>query len=698
MLLAALALLTSIAVAEDQTDWAGAAFGADITGPTRGGIVSADDLLRLRDLGGLSVAPDGRHLAFSVRQAVPERNEYVLRWFVMSTTAGSAPQVLAMNGGAPIPEYKDGVPTAYVPPEAVKWSADAERIAFRRRIDQRIELWAVHIGSGRITRVWDGSSQVTAFAWTRRGELVFRTGLNYDRYKHNLEDEARNGWLLDGRAFLSGAIVWPTPSACAGADFDGACDVRTLVAHPDRPAEIRESTPDESKLLDADKSRSEPRADGAVVRTEIADPSVPAGFRPIKRIATDAAGAGICAAQPCIGRAIKQFGWARGGHSVWFRKAESSLGRPDGAPLDETALYEWRPGSRAVRQIHRTEDLIEDCNVNGAVAYCMRESPTRPRHVIAIDLDSGRVRVMADPNGAFVTKSYPRVRKIVIHDSEGNPGVAQIIHPYDYRPGKLYPLVVTQYMEYGFVRGQVGNEYPAFPLAAEGFMVLSVTLPWDWERQHHLSLIDYEISRASGLRDWRRRFSALQSAVDRLIADGLVDERRVAITGLSAGAENVHFALQRTNRFAAAIASSAMQDLTFLALISEGPRRERLMKMWGSDQVVAPEGNPIRELSWAFKPERLTTPLLINVGQYEAMIGFEGIQALKHAGRPVEVRVFPDERHIKYHPRSYAGVFENNILWLKFWLMDIEDPRPQYAQQYARWRKLRAQHRAESNR
>ncbi len=71
------------------------------------------------------------------------------------------------------------------------------------------------------------------------------------------------------------------------------------------------------------------------------------------------------------------------------------------------------------------------------------------------------------------------------------------------------------------------------------------------------------------------------------------------------------------------------------------------------------------------------------------MLGFEGLEALKQAGRPLEVRVFPDETHIKYHPQSYEGVFENNMMWLKFWLMDSEDPHPEYEDQYKRWRAMR---------
>jgi hypothetical protein len=60
--------------------------------------------------------------------------------------------------------------------------------------------------------------------------------------------------------------------------------------------------------------------------------------------------------------------------------------------------------------------------------------------------------------------------------------------------------------------------------------------------------------------------------------------------------------------------------------------------------------------------------------------------------------MFPDEGHIKYLPRSRAGVYDNNLMWLKFWLMGTEDPRPEFAEQYTRWRMMREQRDAEKAR
>ncbi|PJG47207.1 hypothetical protein CAF53_02345 [Sphingobium sp. LB126] len=268
------------------------------------------------------------------------------------------------------------------------------------------------------------------------------------------------------------------------------------------------------------------------------------------------------------------------------------------------------------------------------------------------------------------------------------PAILVVAEPAITNVAAHYPLVVTQYASRGFLRGQVGNEYPMYPLAAAGFVVLSI----DWTR-----FTNFEQSHTPA--EWNAMFaqkgrelvwSGIRRGIDELIAAGLVDPAKMALTGLSGGAENVHFVLQRDDRFAAAIASSAAADLTFFALASEDGDRERLMKTFNSPTVIPQPGSKIYDLAWSNKPEKLVTPLLINVGEYEALIGFEGISAIKTIGGPLEVRIFPGEQHLKYHPRAILGVYENNLQWLQFWLMNKEDPAPEFSEQYQRWREMRA--------
>lgn len=697
-----LALSTPALAAEPiaDTDWAGRAFGAEVRGPSSGGDVSADDLLRLRDLGGLSVSPDGRWLAFSVRQAIPEANAYVLRWFVMPADASSGPAPLDQDGGQPIPSMLYGLPQAYVPPEAARWSADSKHFAFRRLEDHRIELWDVDVSTRIAVRVADGEAQVSAFTWAQN-DLVYRTGLNFRTFQRNASTEARRGLLLDGRMPLAaGPARLSQPNCSLASNIDAACDNRTYAVaanHRSRPA-----TSDEVAALQFQIDSKGPaalsavRSDGLAVQAAIADPADSKAATPLRRIALDGPEPPVCEATECWGARFRQLGWARNGESIWFLKSESSVGNIDGAPADASALYEWRPSRREVHTVVRGSDLIEDCQVRGAKAFCMREAVRRPRHIVVIDLDTGALKVLADPNPMFSSKAFPRIDKLDVVDFKGDPAFAHVVYPNNYDPRRRYPLVVTQYRSKGFLRGQVGNEFPIFPLAAEGFVVLSLDRPEEYRAM--LTQDNMAVGRlgyTQDLRDRRSVFSAIQRLIDKLVADGVVDKDRMAITGLSAGAESVHYTLQHTRQFAAAITSSGIHDETFLAVIPQGLNRERLKDLFQAKGVVPAEGSALNQLAWSKMPHRLSTPLLINVGEYERAIGFEGIEALKDGGRPVEVRVFPDEQHIKYHPQTLAGIYDNNITWLKFWLLDVEDNEPAHQSEYQRWRAMRDQLRKE---
>lgn len=700
----ALSAPPSLAEPSRANDWVGTVFGADIQAPSAGPQISIDDLVRLRDIGGFDVSPDGRWLAFSVYQGVPETNRYAMRWFIWPTDASALPRAIDQDGGQPISTYSYGLPVAFIPQAPPKWSPDSSRFAVRRLVGHRVELWVVDASTGRAHLVADGQAQVEAFGWSGPGKLLFRTGLDYDRFVSNLEIEAKNGWLLDGRTPLFAARMKPTQPDCVSASDAAACSPETRVW--EEGTSTRLATAEEAALLAPGsetvgispialpggdrRAMAQRRLDGSVVWLTVERGENPQADAPLRRVATTGPFKRRCASAACVGSYFKDLGWTAGGRSVWFLKAEDSGGRADGGPQDQTALYEWRLDSREVRAIAKAERL-DNCQVRARTAYCLRETITQPAHIVAIDFDSSEQRTIVDPNPVMATKAFPKVRKLRLTDFDGNPGTAYVVLPNGYAPGRAYPLVVTQYRQRGFLRGATGNEYPILPLAAAGFVVLSIDRPEEYALMRKLAPADIDRRRLTeNLRDRRRVLEVYERTVDGLVDEGLVDPSRVGMTGLSGGAETTHYALQHSDRFAVAIASSGVQDSSFLALIPEGPWRTHLMRMFGTESLFPPAGNALEQLSWSkVPPERLRSPLLVNEGEYEGMIGFEGLQALQHAKRPIEVRVFPDEMHAKYHPRSIAGVFENNMMWLKFWLLGEESAEARFSDQYRRWEEMR---------
>lgn len=694
-------------------DWVDAAFGRDARSPRPDGAVLIEDLAALRDLGPISLSPDGRWLAFSVRQAVLDQDRYAVRWFVAPVDGRGPPRAMADEAGEPLIDFMYGLPYASITAERAGWSPDGEHIAYRRRIGDRIGLVVARRTDGSIREIDDGAVNVEAFAWLPGGELIYRTGLDVAAFERSVAEEARSGWLMDARQPLFAARApAPTRPDCRSGSAP-SCQGLIFVAAVDgfrRPAESEEVAVFRRLL---DEPRPNPIRPGSNVRlvgiaghggqawAEVVDPKANGAATPMLRIAMRIAMRGaheaICAAAACQGAFIRAVGMSFDGNAVWFVKSTSGEGRADDLPRDETGVYLWRPTERSVRRLLRTEAQIEGCVAADGRLICSAQAPTQPSRIIAIDLATGRRSTLADPNPHFATKRYPRVRKIYISDQEGRPAFAHVVYPLNYRAGVRYPLVVTQYDSRGFLRGQVGDAHAIFDLSAHGYFVLSVDRPEDWAGLRTLDTVSvYRRGLGPGLPDRLSAFQANEAAVDRLVREGLVDPQRIGITGVSAGAENVHYTLQNTGRYAAAVADSGSHDLSFMALVPAGKRRETLLRMFSMSSLSSTSGDALSELAWSNKPDRLQTPLLITAGANQALIGFEGVQALAAAGRPIEMRVFPDEMHILYRPQTIVAAQRLNRAWLEFWLQGREDLQGAGQGQFARWRAMRAQLRGEA--
>lgn len=680
---------TSVAVASDiveapAPDWAGAGLGTSAIRRTPQGPVTLDDLLRLRDIGGLSLSPDGAHLAFTVQEADPENDRYETRVFIVATSGGQ-PRPVRIDAGQPFQNIVYGVAQGALPIEAGKWSQDGRRYAFRRRVDQRYELWVSDL-DGHAIRVSSGEPQVAAFAWQANGGLTYRTGLNFARYQAGRVAEAEAGWLFDGRSTPFSGEMGPLVPSCQAEPMDSACEVGDYTVElsgATRPATSGETA--SLRNIPGTEALGKLRRDGSRLRLVNSDPATYTGFRPVMQVEIEGPSPRRCVADACFGQRITAGGWTGVGDRVWFLKAESGVGRAHGAPYDLTGLYEWDPVLNSLRVVSTGDQFLSGCQVHEGVGYCLRESALRPREIVRIDFPSGRTDAIADPNPHFASKALPRVRKISYSDSTGNPGFALVVYPLNYVEGEDYPLVVTQYRAKGFLRGNVGDEYPILPLSAQGFVVLVMDSANNWDAAKTMTVPEYDAWRMENLRERRLFLGALDQTVDRLVEEGLVDQRRMAITGLSAGAEMVHFALQQSDRWAAGIASSGAHDLSWMALLPEGQPQEWATNWFRSESVTPRPGSLTHQLAWSQRPERLRTPLLINAAEREALFGLEGVAALRFAGRPVEMRVFADEGHIKYHPRNRRAIYELNVAWLKFWLMGAQDYDPSHRGQFARW-------------
>jgi dipeptidyl aminopeptidase/acylaminoacyl peptidase len=168
-----------------------------------------------------------------------------------------------------------------------------------------------------------------------------------------------------------------------------------------------------------------------------------------------------------------------------------------------------------------------------------------------------------------------------------------------------------------------------------------------------------------------------------------MDEERIGITGLSAGASIVFNALINSDRrFAAAIASYAPGDPISI-FVGHGPWRRAFAGNFGG----LPQGEGLaymQRVSPALNAEKIEAPILLHISDTELILSMQTIATLEEEGKPVETHVFPDEYHVKWQPAHRLAIHERNIDWMNFWLRGVEDADPTKALQCERWRALRA--------
>lgn len=666
--------------------------------------VTPRDILELRDMEGLVVSPDENWAIFQIRRANLSTSGYDTSWHVVPTNGSSGALRLAPAGRPIQPRYQGRVNGAIDRPAPV-WSPDNRFVYYLRQEHGHVQLWRSRREDGATERVSAVESDVVQFVISNDGErLLFETQPTQRQADDALALEGRSGFLYDNRFFPAYSRTPTLPSDVSflpGAASTTASQIaarRVFVHTIDTRVEAQASAAEQAEFerltapLPADRPNARKfiaRAYGALAWAEARDLQRQGVYPPLTIVAQRASDAAaiVCAASECTGQAIAGIWW-RGDKEVMFVRRE-------GPGFADRALYVWNPDDASPRLVLRSDDLFGSelgCSVAHRRLLCLYEEPNHPGRLVAIDPDTRRVQTLYDPNPEFSGLDTGREpQRLRFETSSGVTTHGYLVLPPRHRRGRL-PLVVVTYRCAGFLRGGVGDEYPVFPFAAQGFAVLCFNTPAeDFERMAVEDSRSYrQWSRGPGDPIKHRVQEALDAAVEQLSAAGIVDADRVGLTGLSYGAETVSFALFRMRNLGAAIASGLGYEPLDYYLY--GPAGREFLRDRGWDASEAGQER-WRGFSLSLNADRVRAPLLINVGEYEMLSSLQPVTALEDAGRAVEMYVFPNESHIKFEPVHRLAIYRRNIDWMNFWLRGVENPDPLLHAQYERWRAMRAKQR-----
>lgn len=680
--------------------------------------LTARDLLELREIAGLSVSPDGRYVAFEVQQADLEANHFRAGWYVAETTRPSVP-VHVGDPGQPIwislPNGRNpGAPFVLT----ARWSPDSQWIAYLCRERADVQICRSRRDGRRRERLTEVDADVDDLVWSADGaRIIF--ALNRARvHRRMLEaQESEKGLLLDDRFDVfhswqpvrydvggmetwrslrtldlrtriereasSDEVAWfetarPSP-VVRYLGSQGTTRLPTMAAigpKPTLPPSLSNAAASPARFIAYSRDRHRlawlapvfPEKQGLYAPLAVFAGQLP--DRPPRQ----------CQAAECTGF-LSEAWWSADNREVFFLKRE-------GWAFSRSALYAWATDTDRVRLLVSTPDLLSDCAGTPTHAICFHETATRPRRIAAIDLQTGRLAEVLDPNLQYRNLIVGPAELLEWKTPGGDQAFGYLVKPSSHDGRTRLPLVVVQYRATGFLKGGVGDEYPIQLLAANGFAVLVFDKPNSWETFATESVGNaIEAAEWRDLAERRRALSALEAGIDVLERKDLIDPCRVGITGLSDGAETATFALIHSKRFTVAATSSGGWDPIHYYLES-GQRREAL-----AQRGLGPPGTLTdhnwQHVSLSLNAPKIHVPLLVHVADRELLLMMQLYATFKDLHKPIEVYVFPDEYHQKWQPKHRLSIYQRNLDWFRFWLQNNEDPAPLKQPQYMRWREMK---------
>jgi len=242
------------------------------------------------------------------------------------------------------------------------------------------------------------------------------------------------------------------------------------------------------------------------------------------------------------------------------------------------------------------------------------------------------------------------VREITFEGSRGESVQMFVVLPPGFEAGRKYPLV---HMIHGGPHGTFGDvwhpRWNAQAFASPGYVVALVNF------QGSTSWGQDFAQRIQG--EWAARpFEDIMKATDVLVASGLVDESRMAVTGGSYGGYMVTWIAGHTDRFKCIVNHAGVADLTgqYASDVTQGRGRAAGGEAWDGLENQD-RWSPVRFASG------MNTPMLVIHGErdYRVPVG-QGLLiygVLKAKGVPARLVYFPDENH-------WILKAKNALLWL----------------------------------
>jgi dipeptidyl aminopeptidase/acylaminoacyl peptidase len=300
-----------------------------------------------------------------------------------------------------------------------------------------------------------------------------------------------------------------------------------------------------------------------------------------------------------------------------------------------------------------------------------------PPVLLATDDATHRSAIVWDPNPQLKQVRLGEASVYRWKDRSGRDWIAGLYKPVDYVPGHRYPLVIQNhgFNEDRFIpSGIYPTGFAARELAAAGIAVLQVN--------------DCPVRLT--VEEGPCQVAGYESAVEKLVSEGIADPDRVGIIGFSRTCYYTLEALTMSKlKFKAASITDGVNGgyLQYIAF-SELSRREK-----EALNGAPPFGEGLQQ--WlrrapSFNMDRVTAPLqVVATGKLSILEMWEPYALLSAMKKPADFIFIDSSGHPLSNPQARLASQGSSVDWFRFWLLNEKDPDPAKVEQYKRWEAMR---------
>jgi dipeptidyl aminopeptidase/acylaminoacyl peptidase len=625
---------------------------------------TVDELIAFQSPSSAAVSPDGRFVAYTVRETLWADNSYGMQLWLANTQTGEILKLTTSKGVNRAPE----------------WSPNGHWLAFISSRDGSSQIFVISPSGGEARQLTTVSTGISAFSWAPDStRIAFSMAdpesqqLTARREKYSDFEVIRRDytmshlWVADinggaprrltgGNRFTVGSFSWsPDGKRLAfdaqvqpGLSFDASADIYVY----------NFATDSVKKIVDLDGPDTDPEwsPDGKriVFSSTMGKPNWFYVDRNLATVSVD--GGEVASITADFDESASPVAWTKDG--IYFTAPKKSA----------VHLFLVDPRTRAVQQVSTVENAVYSSlsftRDFKAVAFVETDANHCPEVYIA-KVKPFAAKPLTDFSVQLKSWNIATREMVSWTSADGSPIEGALMKPADFDPAKKYPLLIVVHGGPGGVASHATVElnayYPKEIWAAKGALIL--------EPNYRGSPGYGEKIRSRLMRNLGPGpFSDIISGVDYLISTGIVDKDRIGIMGWSFGGYISAFVGTNSDRFKAISVGAGVTDWRTYDTGSDMRwlARGYLEATPFADPEIYRRNSPINFIRQA------KTPTLIDHGEIDPRVpidnAYQLFQGLIDQGVPVRFYVYKNTTHGIGRPKTLRAVMDHNLDWFNHYI------------------------------